>query len=155
MYIVNAWFLYQFYITFQVLSSHIKISEIWLSRFFPDLGPVQYVKYHCHVTPVHFEKWPNSDFWSFAHSLWSETSEFKVIQGVRSFEKIPWYNMSNTIVTWPPSTLKSDPTRFFDPLCMVFGLKLPNLRLPKVLDCLRKFPVYENKWVKYFFKQLK
>ena len=88
MYIVNAWFLYQFYITFQVLSSYIKISEIWRSWFLT----------------------------------------------------LARYNISNTIVTWPPSILKSGPTRIFDPLHIVFGLKLPNLRLPKVLDCLRKFP---------------
>ena len=46
-------------------------------------------------------------------------------------------------VTWLPSTLKSDPTRFYDPLNMVFGLKLPRFRLPKVSDCLRKSPAYK------------
>ena len=42
--------------------------------------------------------------------------------------------------------LSRDPRPFWkvallgDPLHMVFGLKIPNLSLPKVLDCLRKFP---------------
>ena len=67
---------------------------------------------------------------------------------VEFFLTLAQCNMSNTVVTWPPSILKSGPTRFFDPLHIVFGLKLPNLRLPKVLDCLRKFPVYT--WSKQF-----
>ena len=67
---------------------------------------------------------------------------------VEFFLTLAQCNMSNTVVTWPPSILKSGPIRFFDPLHIVFGLKLPNLRLPKVLDCLRKFPVYT--WSKQF-----
>ena len=29
-----------------------------------------------HVTPIYFEKWPDSVLWSFEHGLWSETSTF-------------------------------------------------------------------------------
>ena len=82
--------------TFQVLSSYIMIFEIDKVDFFPDLGPVQYVKYRCHVTQVYFEKWPNSIFLFFAHGLWSESSKFKVTQGVRLFEKIPCLRVKPT-----------------------------------------------------------
>ena len=40
-------------------------------------------------SPFIFKKWSNSVFWSFEHGLWSETSKFKVTQGVRLLEKTP------------------------------------------------------------------
>ena len=50
-------------------------------------------------TAVHFDKWPNSVFWSIALGLWSETSKFKVTQSARLFEKIPclWRLLLNVL----------------------------------------------------------
>ena len=44
------------------------------------------------------------------------------------FLTLTWCNMPNTIITWPPSILKSDPTRLFDPFLSII---LPSKRILK------------------------
>ena len=63
-----------------------------------------------------------------------------------------FWHLTQSIFSWPwpghvaPVYFEKWPKLVFYPLHMVSGLNLPNLRFPKVLDCLRKFSVFVLKW---------
>ena len=91
-------------------------------------------------------------------SVWYNFSLFKHYLSTFKFLKLEhfdfllnviYFNMTNTILTWPLPILKSVPASIFDPSEMIFVLKFQNIRLPRVLDWFKKFPVNKLK-SKYF-----